>query len=664
MEAATTSGAILRAAQRNTAHGFCFRGIVPGRYRLIFTYLGYRPDTIEITLRPADNSDLFLPMRMCRNVRSLKQVVVTARILPAIVRNDTIAFNAAAYPTRPNANIEDLLRQLPGIEIDKDGNITIQGRPVDKIYLDGKEFFLNDPSLATRNLPADIVDQIETFNSQTEKARLTGIRETTGTKSINIKLKKDRRKGSFGKAYAGTGTGAVSDPHSPAGAYSAGGTATSLGPSWVFGVGNLNNVNGQFTGEENGNGQGGGGIQTLKNLQCNYRINQSSANPLAVIFNAGTTGSRTLLNVVSSTQTALTDSSLLQNRTSQSLSTSQVTQGGLLVNYTIDSFSTINWSSALVATAGSSNETDTTAVSTLQSKTRWPDNRGQTVNGSHTHDLNLNNVLNYRLRGRLPGRTLFVSLTESYHEHRQPQSTYSLINNFDSLGNLLSRTLINQAIAQKAANDGYAGSVAYTEPLQPGHVLDVDYRFSRGISHSDRSSDDYDSATGRYDLPDTSTSNHFTTYNTIQRFGAAYNSTRGKFQYQLGLTLQFSVLENVNRSVDSTLTLRQTNWYPRASFTYSPGLGSSLVCTYNATTISPTLQQLQPVADPTDPFVIRIGNPRLLQALTHAVNLTYNNFSSNSLQNFQVSLQGNYTEHAISTSTTVLAGGIQQIQQR
>lgn len=664
----------LLASRRNSAHGFMFRGLQPGAYRIITTYLGYRPDTTVIALRPADTPGIMVPIILRHSGKALMEVVVTARIPPAIVRNDTIAFNAGAYPTRPNATVEDLLRKLPGIEIDKNGNVTMQGQKVDKIYLDGKEFFLNDPRLATQNLPAEIVDQIEAFDSQTEKARLTGVKEVTGTKSINIKLKKNRRKGYFGKVYGGTGTGAGGDPGSVTSAYSTGATTTSLGSSWVFGTGNVNNINNQFTGEENRNGPGGGGVQTFNNLQLNYSNNGESdrfrrpgqaagdVHPLTYTLNAGTSGSHTVLDQTSSTQTSLTDSSLLSNRSSRSVSTTQSTQGDVFVEYNIDSFSLINWRSGVTQTTGSSNEADSTAVSTLKPAHSYLDNQGQTVNGGHSSGLNLSNALNYRWRGRVPGRTIFVNLSESHNREQQPETTYSLVNNFDSLGNLLSQTLINQHIAQTTQSDTYGGSVAYTEPLKRGHVLDLSYRLNRSISRNDRASDDYDSLTGHYDLPDTGTSNHFTTYNTLQRLGVGYNVTEGKFRYQLGLSLQLSELDNRNRTVDSTLILRQTNWYPRASLMYSPGHGRSLHIQYSANTTSPTIQQLQPVADPTNPFVIKLGNPGLLQQLTHNLNVSYNSLNTHTFENWQASLQGNYIQHDIAMMTTVLSGGIQQIQ--
>ncbi len=195
--------------------------------------------------------------------------------------------------------------------------------------------------------------------------------------------------------------------------------------------------------------------------------------PLTYIVNGGTSGSHTVLDQTSSTQTALTDSSLLSNRHSRSTSTSQSTQGSLFLEYTIDSFSLINVRSEVVQTTASSNESDSTAVSTLKPAGSYLDNQGRTVNGSHSRELSLNNQLNYRWRDRRPGRTLFISLSESHDRQQQPQTTGSLVNNFDSTGGLLSKTLIDQSILQKANNDGFGGSVAYTEPFSPGHLLDL-----------------------------------------------------------------------------------------------------------------------------------------------------------------------------------------------
>lgn len=658
--------------RRSGKKEFVFANLDPGAYRLITTYLGYKADTLTVNPDPA-NPVTRIRIRLYHSASDLMQVIVNAAIPPAIVRNDTIAFNAAAFPTRRNATVEDLLRKLPGIEIDKNGNVTMQGQKVDKIYLDGKEFFLNDPRTATQNLPADIVDQVEAFDSQTEKARLTGIRETTGTKSLNIKLKKNRKRGYFGKIYAGTGTSTgtsastgLAGSTTPnagtdlTGSYSAGGTATSLGNSWIFASGNVNNINNQFTGTDNKNGPGSGGLQTFNNAQLNFRNDKNSK--LSVTLNAGTNGVKTVLNQTTQQQTYLTDSSLLQNSYNQTRSHSQSYHGNAFLEYNIDSMNLVNLRSAVMPQTSGNSTMDTVGISTLKTTGGYLSNQGNTYNSSNSNGYSLTNVFNFRRRWRLPGRSLLIGLTESRQYQNQPQNIYNLVNNFDSTGSLLSRTLTNQTASQLSTTDGYGASISYTEPLKPGHVLDFSYRINQSANHSDRQSYDFDSATGKYDLPDTLTTNHFINDNTIQRFSTGLNATDGKFRYQLGITLQVSDLDDHNLTADSSIRQHELNWYPRASLIYTPTKGTTINIAYSAMTTSPTIQQLQPLPDLTNPFIVRIGNPDLLQQLTHTVNASYTSFNGRNFQNLQLSLQGNYTEHEITPATTILSGGIQQIQ--
>jgi len=651
-------GNLLRRARSKKE--FVFDNLAADRYWIVTTYLGYATDSTSIALGNNDSTAKRVRILLHHSAKAMMEVVVHAAIPPAIVKNDTIAFNAAAYPTRPNATVEDLLRRLPGIDIDKNGNVTMQGQKVDKIYLDGKEFFLNDPRTATQNLPADIVDQIEAFDSQTDRSRLTGIKETTGTRSINIRLKKNRRRGYFGKVYAGTGSGGATSPSDLTGSYSAGGTMTNLGTNWIFATGNLNNLNNQFTGTDNKTGPGSGGLQTLDNGQLNFRTNKS--NRLTLTLNAGTNGSHTTIDQSTRKKTILTDSALNENRYSSQVSRNRSWHINAFAEYNIDSFSTINLRSTWAPQTSSTNSSDTVAISTQKETAGWLSSQGHTGNSSHSDGYSLNNTVNFRRRWQLPGRTLFITASQSYSHQDQPSSVYNLVNNFDSTQALLQRTLTNQRSAQLSKDNNYSASISYTEPLKPGHIVDLTYGINHSVNHSDKLSNDFDSATGQYDLPDTLTTNHFINYNTIQRFSAGYNATEGKYRYQLGVTLQLSDLDDRNFSKATAITQRQVNWYPRASLFYAPSKGASVKLTYTASTTSPTIQQLQPLPDLTNPFLVRIGNPDLLQQLTHTLNAAYTNFNSHSFHNLQLSLQGDLAQHEITPATTVLPGGIQQQQ--
>ena len=645
---------------RSSKREFVFSNIASGSYRIITTYLGYSPDTLALTLNSPDTTVKRVRIYLHHSSSALMQVVVHAAIPPAIVKNDTIAFNAGAYPTRPNATVEDLLRKLPGIDIDKNGNVTMQGQKVDKIYLDGKEFFLNDPRTATQNLPADIVDQIEAFDSQSDRAKLTGIREVTGSKTLNIKLKKDRKKGYFGKAYAGTGSGGGDGKGGVTSSYSAGGTATSLGSNWIFGTGNINNMNNQFTGKDNKNGPGSGGLQNFNDAQVNFKTDKGKK--LGITLNAGTNGTHTSLITSTQRKTLLTDSSLYENRLSRSLSNTQSYHGNAFLEYNIDTFTALNLRSIYTPQTSRSSSQDTVGISTQKAGPSWLSNLGHTDNNNHSDSYSLSNTLNFRRRWRRPGRTLFLSLTQSYDHQDQPASINSLVNYYDSTGTLLQQIKTDQISGQLSNNDGYGASVSYTEPLKPGHILDFTYRLNRTNSKSDKQSFDYDSASGKYDIPDSLTTNHFINHNTIHRLSTGYNATEGKYRYQLGLTFQISDLDDRNISAHTSINQHQLNWYPRASLIYTPEKGKSINLQYSANTTSPTIQQLQPLPDLTNPFLVRIGNPNLLQQLTHNLNANYTGFNGRNFRNLQVAIQGDYAQHQITPATTVLSGGIQQIQ--
>ena len=133
-------------------------------------------------------------------------MVVQAEAPPITLKEDTVEYNAGSFKTQPNANVEELLKKLPGVKVEKDGTVKAQGEKVNRVFVDGKEFFGNDPKLATRNLPADAIDKVQVYDRQSDQSQLTGFDDGNSEKTINLKLKKDKKKGLFGKAMAGAGT--------------------------------------------------------------------------------------------------------------------------------------------------------------------------------------------------------------------------------------------------------------------------------------------------------------------------------------------------------------------------------------------------------------------------------------------------------------------------
>lgn len=641
---------------RSGRNGFAFHLSLEGKYQLIATYLGYVPDTIAISLSENDTATVFARFILRPSSKPLMEVIVKASIPPVIVKADTIGFNASAFPTRPFASVEDLLRKLPGIVVDKDGNVTLQGKKIDKILIDGKEFFLSDIKTATQNLPAEIVAQVETYDTQSERGKLTGIRDPTGGKTLNIKLKKDRKKGYFGNAYAGAGN---------ANGYSVGGTAASLDATRnIFFNGSTNNISNLFTGRENNSGPVSGGLQTLSNASLNYRDNLGKK--IVAVFNGGFSRNQGTMAQSSSRQTFLGDSSLIEDRLSNSSNTSSSGHFNVRMEYKMDSLRVMTLQSSWSPQSGNNHSSDTVGINTQTGKggqaATWRSSHGLTNNTSSTNGNSFSNNVDFRQQFHKPGRTFYIGLSQSGDRQRVSAGLFSLVDAFDSLGNNIQHQLEDQRSSQTSNNEGYVVGTAYTEPVARHKVIDFGYQFNVATSHSNKESFDYDSATGRYDHPDTLTTNQFFNRNTNQNIHADFNSDGTKWRYQLGLAVQLTSLYNKNYSIKDPIVQHFTNWYPRASLIWSMSQSRSIRLGYSGSSSAPSIDQLQPLPDLTNPFLVRLGNPGLKQSFQHNLDMGFNSLNTKSLQNWQFSMQGGFTEHAITASTKLLSGGVQQLQ--
>src|ERR1043165_9643397 len=175
--------------------------------RVVISYSGYDVFRKEFTITNTQSTLDLGTIPLVTVSKTLDEVLVIAERPPVIIKKDTIEFNASAFKTLPNALVEDLLKKLPGVQVDRDGNITVNGKPVNRILVDGKTFFGDDPKMATRNLPANVIDKIQVTDDKEELMRNGDDNLNNVGKVINITLKKGVKKGWFGKLYAGKGTG-------------------------------------------------------------------------------------------------------------------------------------------------------------------------------------------------------------------------------------------------------------------------------------------------------------------------------------------------------------------------------------------------------------------------------------------------------------------------
>src|SRR5688572_30830916 len=201
-----SDSSLITFTMTNNRGEFSLTNVPYGDYRLLVTHVNYYNVNKFFTLNEAHKNVDLANVQVSDKTKVLEEVVVMAEAPPVTLIGDTVQYNAGSFKTKPNSVVEDLLKKMPGIQVEKDGTVKAQGQEVKKVLVDGKEFFRTDPKIATKNLPADAVDKVQVYDRQSDMAQLTGFDDGQSEKTINLKLKKDKKKGVFGKVNAGGGT--------------------------------------------------------------------------------------------------------------------------------------------------------------------------------------------------------------------------------------------------------------------------------------------------------------------------------------------------------------------------------------------------------------------------------------------------------------------------
>lgn len=672
---------------------FEIMGLAEGQYRLIISHQGFEPldRLVKITAdhKIADLGTLRLPNK----IQQLGEVVVTSNI-PIQVKGDTVQFNAGSFKTKANASAEDLLKKLPGVEVDRDGNIRAQGEQVQKVYVDGKEFFGNDPKLATKNLTADMVESVQVFDDMSDQAKFTKMDDGSRTKTLNLKLKKDRNKGYFGRVLAGYGN---EDRYE--GNLSFNKFAGEQRFSVLLNANNINKQGFSFSdiisamgglgAMRSGGGMGGGGFgggfepggMQLMSLRgggfpgfgsSNTGITKSFASGLNYSdqWNARMkiTGSYFFSNSDNDQEqdilrrSTFTDSIATLNRQSVSNNKNQNHRFNLRFEYAIDSLNTILYTPNLVVQHSENFSEDTSFTRSVVGVDEYLSIAGKTLNNNERDGINLNNNLLYRHRFGKVGRTITLGWNNSIGSSESEGLTLSDNQFFDKDGNTYRSLYQNQRSRQKTSTYNNILSTSYTEPFGLNKLLEINYAYTHNKSTSDRASYDFNNSTGKYDDPNLPLTNDFENIFLAHRVGANFRVQGKKFNYQLGMGVQKSTLESRSYQAltgkDSLVSADYTNYFPTANFNYSPVRGKNFRMAYNGRTNQPNISQLQNVPDVTDPLNVRTGNPALKQEFNHNVNLSYNTFNVITFKFVAASLNFTTTANKIVNSLDSAGRGV------
>ncbi len=644
---------------------FEIKGLMPGNYQLVFSHQAYLLFKKNIAIT-ADKKQIDLgDLTPQKDYKTLGGVTVTNEA-PIVVKGDTVQFNASGFKTAPNATVEDLVKKLPGVEVDKEGNVKSQGEQIQKVYVDGKEFFGNDPKLATKNLTADMVESIQVYDDMSDQAKFTKIDDGSRSKTMNIKLKKDRNKGYFGRALAAYGENKRYEGNFSINKFS--------GPQRISLLFNANNINkqgfsfsdiissmggfsgfggggggGNFGGGQmvsiRGGGGGGGGFGgggnfgstptgLIKSLSTGLNYSDEWTNKIKATGSYFFSNSDNVQQQNSFRKTSFPDSIASRTGNTYSDNKNQNHRINFRIEAQIDSLSSILYTPSITLQHSKNMSNDNSLTGVEYAGYDYPALIDTSMRTNERDGINWNNNLLYRRKFRKTGRTFTLGWSNTFGQSESTGFNISNITYYDTIGTLKGSIRQNQKNDQTTHTHNNVISASYTEPVGLNKIIEFNYAYTLNHNTSNKVTYNYDPLSAKYDDPNFPLTNEFENTFRAHRFGANFRVQNKKYNWQLGVGMQRSEMENnSNRKTmvgnDSTvnITSTYTNFFPTASFNYTPTRSKNLRFSYNGRTNQPSVSQLQPVPDVTDTLNIKIGNPNLKQEFTHNVNLNYNTFN-------------------------------------
>lgn len=620
----------------------------PGKFILLATYPGYADYAETFELDSAHTAKDFGTIDLILKSTLLQDVIIKGKVAAIKIKGDTTEYNAGSYEIAPNSKVEDLLRQLPGIQVDKDGKITAQGETVKKVLVDGEEFFGDDPTLVTKNIRSDMVDKVQLYDKKSDQATFTGIDDGEKTKTINLKLKEDKKNGYFGKLEGGAGTSRFYQNQAMFNAfkgkqrfsgYGIFGNTGQTGLGWednskygssgnmemsedggvmFFSSGDdgFNSWNGRYDGRGIPRAASGGLHYENKwdsdkhALNTNYKIGQVDVGG----------------NSDNISQNNLPDG-IISNNSAQRFDNSVFRQKAD-ATYTIKPDST---SSLKFMIDGSKSNTRTN--DSFNSFSRRADSSfintsdRKLSNDSEKQGFNASALWSKKLKKK--GRTLLLNIREAYRKTSDDGYLYST-NSFYGEGALpgsmpdSTRTIDQQKVTEASSNS-LNGNLTYTEPLSKSFSLVVNYGLGLINSSSDRRSYNK-SASGLYDQLDTQFSNDFQLDQLSNKGGIAANYNKDKTRFSLGSDITNVNFNQYNGYTRQTFKRNFINVNPRASYGYRFSQQRAISINYYGYTNQPGIDQIQPVRVNTDPLNITLGNPDLRPSYSNSVSMYYNSY--------------------------------------
>ena len=645
--------------------------LVAGDYVLQVTMVGRQTVRQDITITDANVDAGTIEVDVL--AVEMEALVVSVDHVPFVNRRDTMDYNALAFETRPQATVEDLLARLPGVEVAADGTITAQGEEVQNVLVDGKEFFGSDPTIATRNLPADAVERIQIYDKQSDMAEFTGIADGLEERTINLQLKEGAKDSYFGNVVGSLGGGseAVRIASATGGEglrYNESVSINKFSPTTQLAVlGGMNNVNqtgfnlggGRFAG---GGGRGGGGM-----IRVGGGSNNGFTESLAVGLNvshdfADDDWLRTsyFFTELDNAQNSETLQQLLLGAQVSSLSDQTNNQTVYQLSHRFNANAQKTFSAGHDMrfrgnlNMGSSDVTSFGIQSTTAADGRLLNTAVTNYLGNNS-SLTGNARLTWRKRINEAGRSIVAAAWANISDPEEFTDLTSTVGSYGR-GDVLTNQEIAQEQFQTGRTVGYSQRLALTEPLGGGKVLELFGQ--RSVTEEDRNESVYDIVDGSPVFNATRSSAFERTYSYL-RGGFRFSRNVEDKRFVLGVEIQGSKLDGNILGRDETITNGYTHVLPSLDYRVQFDRGKNLTVRYTTSTREPSLTQLQPYSNNTNPLNIYTGNPDLTPEYTHRLRADFRSFDQFTFLNFFTFGQVSYTNDQIVTARTVDENAVQ-----
>ncbi|WP_158557120.1 TonB-dependent receptor domain-containing protein [Mucilaginibacter conchicola] len=646
---------------------FTFPAVKGSKITLTVSSIGYEGLIKHFTL-PADGKAVTLdPIVLKSAVRQLGAVTIVG-VNPVVFKEDTVQYSVSAYKVRENAPIEDVIKKIPGIDVDKDGNVTAQGKQVTKVRVNGKDFFGGDVQSATKNLPADVIESVQVIDDYGDQANLTGVKTGEPNKVLNFTIRKDKNYGYFGQATAGEGRDLL--PKQDGADVKNDNRYIGLlnffkfnGDQQISVIGNLNNTNvNTFTygspnpggGGNGGGGNGGGGGGRQSGGGAFRGASSGSTTSATGITNARSIGANfkdqwgKALSVYGSysytDNTTFTNSNVIR-KLPQSTNTdkSQITSNPTnhRFNFNLEwKPDTINYLKVTPTFnyAGSNVTGKDDQISQVNGVTSLAFN-SVTASTSVSPNYGLTGFYNHRFKNSK--RNLNIGFSANTGRTNQFDNPIYQFTTGPSTAPA------NQVTYTDSKNTSYGLNGSYMEPIGKVSFIELNYAFNHNFTSSDKEADTvYATNPDRYHRYDLLSNRYEYTF-TTNRFGLNYRLIEKKYNLTLGIGGQPSKLDGVNLLTNTKTSFSTFNVIPAASFNYTFSRSQALRFNYNGSSNQPSFDQLQPVIDFTNALFPVQGNPNLRPEFANNLSLRYNAFSFQTGNIFLISANYTKTDHKV-----------------